>query len=540
MRVALASNVRVSSSVVAFGLLVAIAGCRSKPNPHAVTPALERLVAGSPLPRVEAGVWTNLRTFYTQRENVPAWVNHRRPTAKAAAAIKVLNTARQHGFDPEDYATADLLAMSQAVETIDKESPDRLERLAEFDARLTAGMLSFGRDVSVGRQHGDANFKARRKMPDLVAAVTAAVDDPETLVDAVRPPHQEYAALQKALDDLNGQREKGGWVKVSATLTPGQSGAAVGALRQRLAGSGNLKADPSAKDAAATYDADLVAAVKSFQELHSIAATGIVDKATLAALNVPLDWRIEQVALNLQRWRYMPDDLGDQHFFVNIPYFHLIARESGTPVMDIRVVVGKPGNNTPIFSEDMETVVFSPYWNIPDTIAENETAPAVARDPNYLARQGIEILRVSGSTSQTVDASDVKWDRPDALKGLVFRQKPGDGNALGHVKFLFPNQYNVYLHDTPADSLFAKPGRAFSHGCVRVEEPETLAKYVLRGYSDWNEESIFAAMQSGVEKHVKLKKKIPVHIAYFTAWVDENGGLHFQPDIYGYDRPIGN
>ncbi|HEX8029692.1 MAG TPA: L,D-transpeptidase family protein, partial [Vicinamibacterales bacterium] len=262
--------------------------------------------------------------------------------------------------------------------------------------------------------------------------------------------------------------------------------------------------------------------------------------ATLAALNVPLDARIQQVALNLQRWRYMPDDLGERHFFVNIPYFHLIAREAGKSVMDIRVVVGKPGNNTPVFSEDMETVVFSPYWNIPDTIAENETAPAVARDPNYLARQGIEILRVSGSTSETVDASDVDWDRPDAVKGLVFRQKPGDGNALGHVKFLFPNPFNVYLHDTPADALFAKPGRAFSHGCVRVEEPEVLAKYVLRGYPEWDEESIFAAMRSGVEKHVKLTKKIPVHIAYFTAWVDENRGLHFQPDIYGYDRGSDN
>jgi L,D-transpeptidase YcbB len=184
--------------------------------------------------------------------------------------------------------------------------------------------------------------------------------------------------------------------------------------------------------------------------------------------------------------------------------------------------------------------VFSPYWNIPDTIAENETAPAVARDPNYLARQGIEILRVSGSATQTLSASEVDWDDPESLKGLAFRQRPGSSNALGHVKFLFPNKHNVYLHDTPADSLFAKPGRAFSHGCIRVEEPEELAKYVLKDYPEWDEQSIFTAMRAGVEKHVKLKAKIPVHIAYFTAWVDENGGLHFQPDIYGYDRPIGN
>ena len=433
----------------------------------------------------------------------------------------MLGAARQHGFDPADYDAKGLEALGQSVEAIDKQSPERLSKLAEFDTRLTAALIAFGRDVAVGRQRGDEHFKARRKTPDLVAALTQAVEDPDTFVEAVRPPHAEYAALQKALDDLIGQRDKGGWVKVPSASSP--------ALAKRLSQSGHLK-----------EGGDLKAAVKSFQELHSISATGSVDAATLAALNVPLERRIQQVATNLQRWRWMPDQLGERHFIVNIPYFHLIAREAGKPVMDIRVVVGKPGNNTPIFSEDMETVVFSPYWNIPDTIAENETAPAVARDPNYLERQGIEILRVTSQGSATVNAADVDWDSPESVKGLVFRQKPGDGNALGHVKFLFPNPHNVYLHDTPADALFAKPGRAFSHGCIRVEEPETLAKYVLKGYSEWDDQAIFAAMRAGVEKHVKLKQTIPVHIAYFTAWVDDNGGLHFQPDIYGYDRANGN
>ena len=529
------------SAILTLGVFLAVSACHSPANPQEVTPALQRLVAGSPLPKIESDNWKDLRTFYTQREHAPAWVNHRRPTTSAADAIKVLNTAPQHGFDPAEYGAPELLEMSQAVEKLEKGSEARLEELAEFDARLTAGLLAFGRDVAMGRQKGDANFKARRTMPDLVAAVTAAVDDPAMFVDAVRPPHQEYVALAKALDDLTGQRDKGGWVTVPSTLKPGQSGPAVSALRQRLAMSGHLKTQGSGTgdQRSGSYDADLEAAVKSFQELHSIAATGVLDAVTLAAINVPLESRIQQVTTNLQRWRWMPDDLGERHFLVNIPYFHLIAREAGKPVLDIRVVVGKPGNNTPIFSEDMETVVFSPYWNIPDTIAENETAPAIARDPNYLARQGIEILRVSGGASQTLNAADVDWDSPDAVKGLVFRQKPGDGNALGHVKFLFPNPHNVYLHDTPADALFAKPGRAFSHGCVRVEEPETLAKYVLKGYSEWDDQSIFTAMRSGVEKHVKMKAKIPVHIAYFTSWVDENGGLHFQRDIYGYDKDTG-
>ena len=231
----------------------------------------------------------------------------------------------------------------------------------------------------------------------------------------------------------------------------------------------------------------------------------------------------------------MPDDLGDRHLLVNIPYFHVVARENGKPVMDIRVVVGKPDQKTPVFSGEMQTVVFSPYWNIPDSIVEGETAPAVARDPAYLERNNIEILRMSKSGATPIDSASVDWDDESQLRQLAFRQRPGPGNALGRVKFLFPNEYDVYLHDTPSDSLFARPGRAFSHGCVRVEEPEALAKYILRGYSEWDDDRILEAMHSGVEKHVKLTASVPVHIVYFTAWVDDKGGLHFQPDIYGYD-----
>jgi murein L,D-transpeptidase YcbB/YkuD len=523
--------VRSLFAVVLTSFLAASAvACSSARKPHEVSPALETIVSGKPLPNVEPAVWTDVRAFYTQREHAPAWVDNRRPTSRAADAITVLNTARRHGFSPDDYGAKELLAMSQDVEKIDKESPQRLQHNAEFDAKLTAALLAFGRDVAVGRAK-DPRWKSQRKAPDFVAALTKIAEaDAKDWVDAMRPPHPEYDALAEALDALHGQKEKGGWVSVPAIAKPGASGAAVVALRQRLSASGHLKGDPAASSA---YDADVEAAVKSFQELHGIKATGIVDQPTLVALNVPLETRIRQVALNLQRWRWMPDDLGDRHFLVNVPYFHLIAREHGKPVMDIRVVVGKVGNNTPLFSDEMESVVFSPYWNIPDSIAQGETLPAIARDPNYLARQNIEIVRTSG---EKVNADDVDWSDAEALKGFAFRQRPGSGNALGHVKFLFPNAHNVYLHDTPADNLFGKPTRAFSHGCVRVEEPEQLAKYVLRDYSEWDEASIGAAMHSGVEKHVKLKEKIPVHIVYLTSWVDENGGLHFQPDIYGYDQ----
>ena len=254
------------------------------------------------------------------------------------------------------------------------------------------------------------------------------------------------------------------------------------------------------------------------------------------ALNDPaMAGAADQIALNLERWRWMPDDLGSRYIVVNIPSFHLEAREAGQPALQMKVVVGKPENKTPIFSDKMTTTVFSPYWNVPESIVEGETAPAAARDPGFLERNNIEILRLSKSGATTVDPSKVNWDDPEELKALAFRQKPGAKNALGHVKFLFPNPYDVYLHDTPADALFARPGRAFSHGCIRVEQPEALAKWVLKDAPEWTDEKIVEAMHAGEEQHVKLKQEIPVHIVYFTAWADDAGAVRLVPDVYGYD-----
>ena len=230
-----------------------------------------------------------------------------------------------------------------------------------------------------------------------------------------------------------------------------------------------------------------------------------------------------------------PTISGARHILVNIPAFQMAVRENGQPVLEMNVVVGKPDRVTPVFSGQMETIVFSPYWNVPDSIAEGETAPAAARDPRFLSRNNMEILRRGEDGVSVVDPASVDWDDPDAIKALAFRQKPGPGNALGHVKFLFPNSYDVYLHDTPADALFARTGRAFSHGCVRLEKPDALAAYLLRDDPDWDEARIQAAMHQGEERHVAMKEKLPVHIVYFTAWPDGAGGVQTFPDVYGYD-----
>ena len=246
---------------------------------------------------------------------------------------------------------------------------------------------------------------------------------------------------------------------------------------------------------------------------------------------MPVEVRIEQLTLNMERWRWLPESLGDRHILVNVPTYQLDVYENGQVVLPMRVVAGKKDNPTPIFMDKMENVVFSPYWNVPPSIARNETIPAAMRDPGYLDRNNMEVVK----GRHVVDPWSVSWSAV-AAGNYTIRQRPGEKNALGHVKFLFPNQFDVYLHDTPAESLFARTDRSFSHGCVRIEKPEELAEYVLRSQPEWTRERIRAAMFGGVEKWVTLKEPLPVYILYMTAWVDPDGAVQFREDIYGHDQ----
>jgi murein L,D-transpeptidase YcbB/YkuD len=529
-------------AVAAIGVSAA-SSCTKRGDLDGVAEALNTALSGAPPRGVTRDVWATTARFYAARTGAPAWVDAKKPTKRSAAAVASLEGARKHALDPADYDAAGLLAertkLTDAKDPKDASDDDRRSALAAFDVRLTTAMLSLAHDVALGRTSPgalDARWKARRAPPNFAAALEGAIGgNLDAWLDAVRPVHPEYAQLQQALVELAGVQQRGGWPRVDTRgLGRGRSSAAVLPLRQRLAAAGFLD-DAAGTSKSPAFDDAVDAGVKAFQEHHGLKATGVVDATTAGAMNVSVDQRIAQVGLNLERWRWMPDELGARHLIVNIPRYHVIARENGRPVLDIRVVVGKVGNETPVFSGDMQTVVFSPYWNIPDTILTGETAPSVMKDRNYLAKNNIEVLRVSSRGAERVDPDDVDWNDADALKQLSVRQKPGAQNALGHVKFLFPNPYDVYLHDTPADSLFSRQGRALSHGCVRVEEPETLANYVLRGYAEWPEEKILTAMNAGEEQHVKLKDVIPVHIVYFTTWVDDDGGMHFQQDVYGYD-----
>jgi murein L,D-transpeptidase YcbB/YkuD len=437
--------------------LILCAGCGKADDPDTVALTIHQLLDGKAPDHVSAEAWKDTREFYKRRQDAPAWMMDDQRT-NADAAVETLGRAREHGLDPANYDQQEIARLRSLVMSEDAPamgSEERADVLAAGDVRITAALLTLGRDVAVGRtkpERLDPRWKMQRKIPDFVGTLAAAADNGfHAWLDPFVPKHAQYIALQKAL------------------------------------------ADPAMAEHAA------------------------------------------QIALNLERWRWMPDELGERYVIVNIPSFQLEAHQGEHNVLPMKVVVGTRDNKTPVFSDMMTTTVFSPYWNVPDSIVEGETAPAAARDPGFLQRNNIEILRVTKTGTTPVDPSTVKWDDPEELKALAFRQKPGATNALGHVKFLFPNPYNVYLHDTPADALFARPGRAFSHGCVRVEKPEDLAKWLLLDAPEWTNEKIVEAMHSGEEQHVKLKQEIPVHIVYFTAWADDTGVVRLYPDVYGYD-----
>ena len=245
---------------------------------------------------------------------------------------------------------------------------------------------------------------------------------------------------------------------------------------------------------------------------------------------------LERIRMNLERWRWAPRDLGSRYVLINVPAYMLQVMEGDTPVLAMRVIVGHPGTPTPLFSDEMTYVVFSPYWNIPANILRDETLPRVARDPGFLERNNIEVVGTSGIDDEAFDPATIDWSDEAATEGLRFRQRPGPENALGLVKFIFPNHFDVYLHDTPGDRLFFREKRTFSHGCIRIEDPVSLAKYVLRDQPEWTEARITRAMGTRREQAVTLKETLPVHIGYWTAWVEPDGSVTFTGDPYGIDQ----
>jgi len=377
-------------------------------------------------------------------------------------------------------------------------------------------------------------------------------DSVATTLAGLAPRAEGYARLRQALAFYRGLAARGGWPAIppGGRLRLGDSGPRVAALAARLRATGVLPgaaadaATPNSAGAPATeparYDAALAAAVSRFQAAHGLPAKGeVADEATLAALDVPIESRIRQLELNLERWRWMEGDLGNRYILVNLPDYQLTLVDGGRVVMTMKVIVGKASLKTPVFSDLMTQIVLNPSWHIPDTIAMHEIVPALMNDPGYLRRKGYELRRRDGGGA-AIEPGAVGEDQIRRLgtPGSPFRlvQPPGRDNALGHYKFVVNDDFDVYLHDTPSTQLFARSERDFSHGCIRLEKPAELATYLLAGDPKWTPEAVAAAVAAGDHVTIPLRRPLPVHILYQTAWVDPGGTVQFRDDVYGHDR----
>ncbi len=356
---------------------------------------------------------------------------------------------------------------------------------------------------------------------------------------AAVPTAYRYKALQKELEKYLQIKANGGWpmVVLHTKLKPGGSDEGVLALRERLRITGDyVPCEKSVEDI--VYDSCLQKAVKHFQARNGLSPDGVVGRGTLAVLNKTVDQRITTIRLNLDRIKWLADRHSKRHIIINIPDFKLYFEENGKLIESIRVITGKPNHPTPIFSDTVEYIVLNPYWNVPKSIIQKEFVPKLIRNPNAMKRKGIEIRQGWGKNAKVVNPSKVNWRNyvDGTPMPFHFAQLPGKRNALGKIKFLFPNKFSVYMHDTPSKGLFKRSKRAFSHGCVRLQKPRELLKTFSTFNSNIDFDKAQKILKGKTKTSITLKEKVPVDVIYLTAWVDYDGNLQFRNDIYGYDR----
>lgn len=473
-----------------------------------------------------------LAAFYQQRDYEPLWTD--RDDVKAL--IGAVAGVTEDGLLPGDYHLKALTAMLESADRGNSDQAARLDLVATDALARLAIHLHYGK-TDPRAFDPNWNISAPTTSDDFLKLVTrvAAQDDVVAAAKDLAPHHWFYGQLKKALAAQRAAVAEGGWGTVEAgeTLKPGMSDPRVAGLRARLAASGDYTAATPAEPN--LFDDDLVAALKRFQELHGIDPDGAVGKRTVNELNITAQQRVDQLRLNLERARWVLNQLGDEFIIVNISGFHLYVVKGGVPVWDTRVIVGKTYRQTPMFKSNMRTVVLNPTWTVPPTILKQDLLPKIARDPSYLASHNIAVVDAGGAE---IDPRTVDWQQARRRFPYNLVQRPGEDNSLGRVKFLFPNEHAVYLHDTPNRSLFERADRAASSGCIRVENPMMLADYLLTGDTEWPKEQVEAVLAAGKTQNIVLKHTTPVVIMYWTAQLDRDGTMRFFPDLYNRDPPL--
>lgn len=478
---------------------------------------------------------------------IPVWITAEgKPNPAAREALAILGAADTEALRPEDYQAERLDTMAAALERAP--SPDAGE-IGEFDATLTAAVLRFAGDLHGGRvdpRTVEFAMSLPEDLHNLPSLIAVAISDHRVgeAMGALRPPLVQYQRLREALVRYRALVDSSvpEVPAVTASVKPGARWPGLPAVHRRLVLMGDLPSSVAVPGDSAVYKGELVEGIKRFQDRHGLEPDGVIGKGTIAALNVPFARRVRQIELGLERLRWMPDLQNSRFIVVNIPTFQLWAWDSltadGAPTLSMNVVVGAALRTmTPVMQEELAYLVFRPYWNVPRSIAVGEVLPKLRRDPGYLTINNMELVAGGGDDASPLAATPANIER--LAKGQVrVRQRPGPKNSLGLVKFIFPNDQAIYLHDTPATALFSRARRDFSHGCVRVERPVDLAAWVLRERPEWTRDRIVEAMQRGKSQRVTLPHQIPVFLFYTTAISSPDGTVRFAEDIYGRDAKL--
>ena len=484
--------------------------------------------------------WSMLSRFYAERDYAPAWNRGGGFSPNVGVLLDVLEQAGDEGLEPEDYPVAEVWA---ALDTTDIRDP---RQLAERDILVSYLFMTYASHLSRGRLDAAElrqNWFIGDPNPDLAQVLEEALGPlgVRRVLEETAPAYPGYRKLRGALARYREIVSRGDWPhpggRFKAAL--GDSSAEVRAVRDYLRATGDLP-DSAAADSLAgapeVFDESLDAAVKRFQARHGLTVDGVVGPRSIQEMAVSNDARLRTIVANLERWRWLPDTLDTRYVMVNIPQFELQVVEQGDTVLTMRVVVGTDVNATPSFQNLIQFIETSPQWNVPRKIAAEEVLAKAVEDPEYLSSRSFTVFDSSGAK---IDPKTVAWAgvSPAHLK-YRFRQEPGPSNPLGSIKFMFPNRFSIYLHDTSNPGLFKRSERDFSHGCVRIEKPVEFAEYLLRDGGKWSRADIETAMKSNKTRRINLPEPVPIYLLYWTAFVDAEGRVNFRRDLYGHDEVL--
>lgn len=479
----------------------------------------------------------DLQRFYATRNYQSVWIKAEIELSLLETALTFIASAENEGLNSQDYHLQQLRQLQQ-------QAKHSLPAAIELELRTTHAVMRLAKDLSRGRLSAtaaDPDWHIPQPKFDAVTFLHEAIktDRLQQSLHDLSPKKHGYQSLKQTLMRyqalINSHAE---WTHIPSTpsIRPGATDTVIPLIRQRIAQA--YAADGIAEyhvtsSKSQQYDDALVAAIKAYQIQHGLNPDGIIGKNTIRALNIPLAWKIRQLRINMERLRWLPGDLGKRYVLVNTAGFRLTAAEQGEHILSMRIIVGRDYRSTPSFNGALSHMVLNPYWNVPTSIARKDLLPKQQQDPDFFTAGGFKVYPSHSRDAAALDPHTIDWHAVKKGFPYVLRQNPGTHNALGRIKFMFANGFDIYLHDTPSKSLFQKDIRTFSSGCIRLEKPLELAAFLMGGQTV--SDKFLADMDSGKTMAVHLPKQLPIYLVYITAWVDEQDQVHFSPDIYGRD-----